>query len=349
MRSRDRLANQFTILLSIAFIGGMGLSGSVLSTALDHRAQAEVSYRSQVLMQMINSVSTYTNDRITPLLQSKLVDSDRFISETIPSFAARSVFAEFRKDPDYARFFYKDAMSNPTNPADQADSFEAQLIEKFQLEPAQQTLTGFRDFLGEQLFYSAQPIVIRQSSCLRCHSTALEAPASHVSHYGGDRGYGWKLNEVLGTQILYIPAQEVFNHARQAVLLSVFIFMGVFALVIGLLHRLLQRRVIQPLQPMAQLAEKLSTEALTYDEAQTLERQGLGSISRRQDELGQLGRAFQRMVHEVYQREQKLKQQLQSLRVQIDDRRRSQQVQEIESTEYFQKLQQDAKEMRRQS
>lgn len=64
----------------------------------------------------------------------------------------------------------------------------------------------------------------------------------------------------------------------------------------------------------------------------------LDEVAERPDELGQLGRVFQRMVREVYPREQRLKQQVAELRIEIDQRRQDQQVAEITETEYFQQL-----------
>jgi hypothetical protein len=53
------------------------------------------------------------------------------------------------------------------------------------------------------------------------------------------------------------------------------------------------------------------------------------------------------MAREVHAREQRLKQQVQQLRVEIDETRKAKQVAEITETGYFQALQQKAQELRR--
>jgi hypothetical protein len=52
------------------------------------------------------------------------------------------------------------------------------------------------------------------------------------------------------------------------------------------------------------------------------------------------------MVHGIYLREQQLRQQLQKLRLEIDETKRQRQVADIAESEAFQKLQEEAKEMR---
>lgn len=115
-------------------------------------------------------------------------------------------------------------------------------------------------------------------------------------------------------------------------------------MVILLINHLLKRRVIQPLKTMAQLAEQISLGPTP--ELQALEHRGLERVARRTDELGQLGRVFQKMVLEISVREQQLSEQMQQLRVEIDQTKRLQQFAEIAELDYFQNLQRTAKEIR---
>ncbi|BAY07786.1 c-type heme family protein [Calothrix sp. NIES-2098] len=347
MLARFKLASQFTLLLSLIFISGIGLGGFALSKALEQKALVEMNARGQMAMHIINSVSSYTSNDIAPLI-TQLADSQtKFIPETIPSISARRVLENFKVNWQYKDLTYKQATLNPTNLNDQADLFEAKLVERFESDRTLKTLSDLRYQAGEQLFYSAQPLVVNSSSCLKCHSSPDIAPQSHVQRYGTKNGYGWKLNQVIGTQIIYIPASEVFANARKALLLFISIFIGIFALVIISINYLLKWRVIQPLKPIAQLAQTMSRDTVSAAEVRDLEQQGLSQIAQRTDELGQLGRVFQKMAREVCDREQQLSEQVEQLRVEIDQAKRIHQVAEIAESDYFQKLQQAAKEMRR--
>jgi CheY-like chemotaxis protein len=88
------------------------------------------------------------------------------------------------------------------------------------------------------------------------------------------------------------------------------------------------------------------TTAAADVEAGHFDAESLADVARRDDQLGQLARVFQRMAREVAAREQRLKQQVQELRIAIDERRKSQQVAEITETDYFASLQAKARRMR---
>ena len=66
----------------------------------------------------------------------------------------------------------------------------------------------------------------------------------------------------------------------------------------------------------------------------------------RADALGQLARLFQRMERAVYAREQQLRQEVQELRIVIDETRQAKQVAEITETDYFQRLRNQAGQLR---
>ncbi|BAY08283.1 c-type heme family protein [Calothrix sp. NIES-2098] len=347
MLGNFKLATKFTLLLSLVFLGTILISGITLSKALEQRAEDEVNYRGQVLIQMMNSVRDYTNNHISPLLASTAEQQSQFTPEIVPSFSAREVFENLRSHKEYANFLYKDATINPTNLRDRADEFESNLIEKFRQDPKLESLSGFRDLFGEQLFYSSRPFAIKEQSCLRCHSTPDQAPKSQVATYGTENGFNWKLNEILGTQIIYIPASKVFENARQTFSLVIGIFILIFALVILAINYSLKRDVLQPIRPMAKLAEKISMNTIDAEsEGKDLELTKLAVIAKRTDELGKLGKVFYRMVHEIQVREQAWKKQMEQLRVQIDQAKKHQEVEEIANLDYFQKLHAEAKDIR---
>ncbi len=88
------------------------------------------------------------------------------------------------------------------------------------------------------------------------------------------------------------------------------------------------------------------TAAAAAVEAGTFQCHTLDEVAARSDDLGQLARVFQRMTEQVRAREEKLKQQVEELRVEIDQSRRMQQVSEITKSDSFQQLKQKAKQLR---
>jgi hypothetical protein len=69
-------------------------------------------------------------------------------------------------------------------------------------------------------------------------------------------------------------------------------------------------------------------------------------VAQRTDALGQLARVFQGMIRQVYAREQRLQQQVQELRIEVDYARQARQVSQITGTDYFQQLRGKAHDLR---
>ena len=81
-------------------------------------------------------------------------------------------------------------------------------------------------------------------------------------------------------------------------------------------------------------------------EADDFEPESLDGVAGRDDALGQLARVFQRMAREVFERERRLKAQVQQLRIEIDEAKTARQVAEITDTDYFRDLQEKASRLR---
>lgn len=78
----------------------------------------------------------------------------------------------------------------------------------------------------------------------------------------------------------------------------------------------------------------------------TFQMESLDEVASRSDELGQLAQVFQEMALQVYAREQRLQQQVQQLRIEIDQSRKAREVADITDSEYFQQLLGKADELR---
>src|SRR5512136_283697 len=88
------------------------------------------------------------------------------------------------------------------------------------------------------------------------------------------------------------------------------------------------------------------TAAAAAVEAGQFTPESLDIVAARPDALGQLGRVFQRMAREVYAREQSLRQQVQELRIQIDEVKKAREVAEITESDYFRDLKERVQHLR---
>ena len=283
-----KIGTRVTINLIIVFAIGILISGIALSHVLNAKAKGEVNSKALALMEMNNSIRNYTNERVQPLLLPKVETEDTFIPESIPAFSVREIFEYFRKDPEYANFLYKDATLDPTNLRDKADQFETKIVNQFRENSNKNTLSGYRTISGTKLYYTAIPFSVKNESCLRCHSTPEKAPRSQIATYGTENGFGWKLNEVLGTQIVYVPAENILKNARDSFILITGIVAMVFAVVIIVINLLLKTTILQRIKRIASVAEQVSVGDMNAD---------FGKQNK--DEIGDLAEAFNRMKYSL--------------------------------------------------
>jgi hypothetical protein len=132
----------------------------------------------------------------------ELLDNE-FHPQSVPAFAATEIFTYLReKFPEY---FYKEATLNPTNPRDRTSDWEADVVNQFrgnikltEFQKERETPTG-------PALVLARPIKVGNVSCLTCHSTPDKAPPEMIKLYGTANGFGWKLDEIIGAQIVSVP------------------------------------------------------------------------------------------------------------------------------------------------
>lgn len=278
-----KLRQKFTAALLLILIAGIVLSQVTLSTVLRKNAEGEITTTALILMETMNAVRSYTSDHVNPQLVDRL--DTQFLPETVPAYSAREVFENLRKNSNYNEFFYKEATLNPTNLRDKADPFEADIVNDFRASanpPSE--VSGMRVAQGRKIFYIARPIQILKASCLECHSTVENAPPSMIDFYGPNNGFGWTINEIVGAQVISVPASTVINKARKATFLLVGLVSVIFALILFCVNLLLSRQVVYPLRRIARTAEEVSRGNLDVEFEQTS-----------QDEVGMLAKSFTRM------------------------------------------------------
>lgn len=88
------------------------------------------------------------------------------------------------------------------------------------------------------------------------------------------------------------------------------------------------------------------TEAAAALETATFDAASLNGVAARPDALGRLAQVFQQMAQHVRAREERLEQQVQELRIEIDKARQAKKVAEITESAYFQQLRRQADQLR---
>lgn len=282
MLNNLKLKKKFTIMLLLVLAFALSLSGWILSSVLIKHAEDEIAAKALTLIDTISSVRAYSVTQITPELSDNL--DNKFLPQTVSAYAAREVFDILRQQRKYKDYFYKEATLNPTNIRDKADKFETNIIDKFRSNKELKEMNGFRSLASGDIFYIARPLVVSQPGCLKCHSTYDVAPKSMINIYGKNNGFGWKMNEIIGAQIISIPGKRVINQARQSTVIIILIVFLVFIAIVVLVNLFLRNQIVAPLKRLTRIAEEVSTGHLD------LEFQPPSN-----DEIGSLAKAFKRM------------------------------------------------------
>jgi len=253
---------KFNLVLGLSSIAGIVFASFFSYQLLQNNARDEVLDSARIMMESAIAVRGYTVGEIKPLLA--LQQKRQFIKQAVPAYAANQYIAKLQeKHPDYS---YREATLNPTNPMNRAISWEADIINWFRGHDAEKELIGERDTPTGPVLYLSRPIKISNPKCLACHNTPATAPETLIETYGTANGFGWKINEVVGAQIVSVPMSIPLKRAETTFYTFFTLIAAVFVLIIILLNILLHYIVIKPILLISKQADKVSMGDLTIPE-----------------------------------------------------------------------------------
>jgi HAMP domain-containing protein len=250
-----KLLTKFNLLLLVLFgTGGLVISQIIFSFLMSN-ARREVLQEATLMMASASAVRDYTSANLDPLLEQNPEHKQRFLAETIPSFGAITTFNKLRKNyPDYT---YREATMNPTNPEHRATDWEADIIAYLRDHPEQKQFSGERPTaMGPAMFLATA--IVAAPSCLECHSNAAAAPPAMIATYGSNNGFGWKLNSVVGAQIVSVPMSVPVQKAEQAFHLLLTYLIATLVVTIVVLDAAVYLIVIRPLKLVSDAADRVS-------------------------------------------------------------------------------------------
>ncbi len=282
-----KLIWKFNLVLLGIFLLGFLVSGYISYRALQANAREEVLQNARLMMESALSTRNYTTSQVKPLLDNQMKYT--FLPQSVPAYAATEQFNEMRKKhPEYT---YKEATLNPTNPRNRAADWEADVVHMFRNAVAGEEVIGERDTPGGRSLYLARPIQVKSKACLDCHTTADTAPKTLTDLYGSANGFGWKMEEVIGAQIVSVPMAVPVARAEK----TLTAFMGslalVFVAIFVLLNVMLYTMVIRRVTQLAGIANEVSLGNMEAGEFKTSSR----------DEIGVLTEAMGRMKASLVQ------------------------------------------------
>jgi len=283
-----KLVVKFNLVFLLVFLIGLAAAGFTSDRLLQANARDEIVLNARLVMEAALATRAYTSTQVGPLLQTQLKYT--FLPQSVPAYSATEVFNGLRKAfPDYS---YKEATLNPTNPRNRANDWEADIVNQFRSATDKAEVVGERDTPGGKSFYIARPIQIKQETCLYCHSTVDAAPKTLVEKYGPANGFGWKVNEVIGAQIVSVPTEVPIARANAAFRTFMISLTAVFAFIFVALNPMLWFMVIRPVTRLSRFADQVS-------QGDNMDAPDFPVGSR--DEIGVLTQSFNRMKKSLVQ------------------------------------------------
>jgi len=275
------LRAKFNLFMIGTFVLGLALAAWLTREIATENAKRQMLQEASIIMRQATAVRSYTSSELGPLLAEQM--TVRFLPHSVPSFAAQTVFRMMQKDfPDYS---YKEAALNPTNPADRATEWEADIINVFKRNESLSEHVGVRETpVGPMLTFS-RPFRLTDRACLSCHSTPAAAPATMVDLYGPGNGFGWVLGDVIGAQIVSVPLSVALSRADQTLVSFVVALTAVFLAILLIMNLLLHYLIIRPVQRMTDFAQRATEGDLEGQEMHV----------RGRDEIARLARSFNLM------------------------------------------------------
>jgi len=283
-----KLIVKFNLVFIVVFLLGLAAAGFVSNQILQKNARDEIVLNARLVMESALAARAYTSTQVGPLLQTQM--KYNFLPQSIPSYSAVEIFNGLRKSfPEYA---YKEATLNPTNPRDRANDWEADIVHQFRNTLDLPEVVGERDTPGGKSFYIARPIQIKSEACLPCHSTVDAAPKTMVDKYGPANGFGWKMNEIIGAQIVSVPTEVPIARANRAFQTFMVSLTAVFAFIFIALNLMLWYMVIRPVTRLSKFANQVS-------QGENMDAPDF--VVESSDEIGVLTQSFNRMKKSLVQ------------------------------------------------
>ena len=274
------LRKRFFVILSLIFICSLPVMIGGSYVVLKKNIDAETFEKARFYLSIVESVRKQIGKVTRPAVMAKLPND--FIREAMStSFNARGV-AE-RVQEEFTEYSFRHASINPRHSPNKADAFESKLITSFQNDRNLKQMSGHVKKDGKGYFYIAKP-VISDTSCLQCHGNPKDAPREVLDTYGGTAAFGWVVNDVVASLVVYVPTEVAFHNALRTILIFSCFYTAIYLLTFVIIDLIIIHGIINPIQHLVDTAEAVSTGSLDKE-----------FVVETNDEIRTLAEAFNRM------------------------------------------------------
>jgi protein-histidine pros-kinase len=245
----------FTLKINVVLVPAMALvlAGVLIAVKriADRTALEETDRTARLMMAAAQATFDYTVEQIKPALEAKY----QFLVQSVSSYAATETIG--RMQNQFHDYRYHVAALNPTNKRDLADAWETAAIQSLAQSGAPE-FTEVRTLDRGRFDYIAVPVRITNDACLTCHSVPDAAPRIMLDTYGRGGGFGWKLNEVIGAQVVSVPMSVAQRRADGLFRGVVYLLVVAFAAVLFVANVIIYLVATRRLARLSRVADRVS-------------------------------------------------------------------------------------------
>ncbi|MDR3639867.1 MAG: DUF3365 domain-containing protein [Humidesulfovibrio sp.] len=248
--------------LQAKFLAGLGLVMALmvgffalaLNLHLERLMEGEAREKAALILLQVQAIQGYVRTNLRPAMYRALPD-DNFVLEAMStSYITRAVMS----DQKLARqaFTYRRVGVGARNPDYEANERERGYIEHFEADPGLKRMEEFAELDGERYYITTRPQRF-EASCLHCHGDPAQAPRALIERYGATLGFGRKVGDLAGIDLVRVKVQRDLGGIREATLSFAMLFatgiLVLFLTIQGFFHRL----VVQSLRRVTGMMHRL--------------------------------------------------------------------------------------------
>ncbi|MEW6141109.1 MAG: DUF3365 domain-containing protein [Thermodesulfobacteriota bacterium] len=190
----------------------------LVNIGMKRLALTDAEQAARMLLDHNLAIHTYFSQDLKPKLFEQLgpiTSKDYFepvwMSSTYAIRKMDKYFRHFNPSP----YYYKECAINARSPENEADDHERAFLLDLQRNPHLTTKSAIRVLDDKPYFTLLRRGETMEESCLRCHSSPEQAPGDLVRHYGPDRSFHRRVDEVAQAISVRIPLSGAFSSATR--------------------------------------------------------------------------------------------------------------------------------------
>jgi len=280
---KSSISGRFNGVLAILYVLSILFTIPGIYFFSEHSTYQESRTELSLLVDLLKAVRKDVAEDIRP----GLIEKDFFYLPAMSGLATTArIGKQFAKlNPNY---YVKIASDNPINPINAPEPFEQAVLQKYREGNIRENLIETGSIRGKHYLFAIAPTESKPK-CLKCHGNPAKAPLEVVSQYGTNSGYNYKLNDVVGINLVGVPIKDINAIVLQRSLIGVGILTLFFTVVFVTFNVLLRKIVIRPIIDLSNKAVAVSQ----GDIEQPIQQ------SPRNDEISVLANAFELMRRSV--------------------------------------------------